>query len=131
MPYPKFVALADLIGPYIKKQDTSIRISIPASERLALTKRFLETGKTFHSLSFQFRIGKATVSGIVTEVCAAIYAVLRKDFLQTRKQAKRWTEIAEQTVQLKMEHTEQHCGHRWKRYSYTYTETFSFRFTLP
>ena len=95
MPYPKFVALADLIGPYIKKQDTCMRISIPANERLALTIRFLATGETFQSLSFQFRIGKATVSGIVTEVCDAIYAVLGKDFRQTPKQAEKWTEIAE------------------------------------
>ena len=95
MPYPKFVALADLIGPHIKKQNTCMRISIPASERLALTIRFLATGETFQSLSFQFRIGKATVSGIVTEVCDAIYAVLGQDFLQTPKQAEKWTEIAE------------------------------------
>ena len=95
MPYPKFVALADLIGPYIKKQDTCMRISIPASERLALTIRFLATAETFQSLSFQFRIGKATVGGIVTEVCDSIYAVLGKDFLQTPKQAEKWTEIAE------------------------------------
>lgn len=95
MPYPKFVTLADLIGPYIKKQDTSMRISIPASERLALTICFLATGETFQSLSFQFCIGKATVSGIVMEVCDAIYAVLGKDFLQTTKQAEKWTEIAE------------------------------------
>lgn len=95
MPYPKFVTLADLIGPYIKKQDTSMRISIPASERLALTICFLATGETFQSLSFQFCIGKATVSGIVMEVCDAIYAVLGKDFLQTPKQAEKWTEIAE------------------------------------
>ena len=95
MPYPKFVALADLIGPYIKKQDTCMRISIPASERLALTIRFLATGETFQSLSFQFRIGKATVSGIVTEMCDAIYAVLGKDFLQTPKQTEKWAEIAE------------------------------------
>lgn len=80
MPYPKFVTLADLIGPYIKKQDTCMRISIPASERLALTIRFLAMGETFQSLSFQFRIGKATVSGIVTEVCDAINAVLGKKF---------------------------------------------------
>lgn len=88
--------MADLIGPYIKKQDTCIRISIPASERLALTIRFLATGETFQSLSFHVRIGKATVSGIiVTEVCDAIYVLLGKDFLQIPKQAEKWTEIAE------------------------------------
>ena len=39
-------------------------------------------------------IGKATVSGIVTEVHDVIYAVLGNDFLQTSKQGEKWTEIA-------------------------------------
>ena len=95
MPYSKFVALAELIGPYIKKKDTVMRMSIPPSERLALAIRFLATGESFQSLSFQFRIGKATVSGIVTEVCEAIFDVLGKDFLQTPNQADKWNEIAE------------------------------------
>lgn len=95
MPYPKFVALAELIGPHVKKQDTFMRMSIPPSERLALTICFLATGESFQSLSFQFRIGKATVSGIVTEVCDAIYDVLGKDFLQTPNQGEKWNKIAE------------------------------------
>ena len=95
MPYPKFVALAELIGPYVKKQDTFMRMSIPPSERLALTIHFLATGESFQPLSFQFRIGKATVSGILTEVCDAIYDVLGKDVLQTPNQAEKWNEIAE------------------------------------
>ncbi|PFX33921.1 hypothetical protein AWC38_SpisGene1062 [Stylophora pistillata] len=95
MLYPKCVALTELIAPYINKEDTCTRSSISASERLALTLRFLTTGESCQSLSFQFRIGKATVSGIVTEVCDAIYNVLGKDFLQTPQQAKTWSEIAE------------------------------------
>jgi len=95
MPYSNLVALAELIGPYIKKKDTVMRMSIPPSERLALAIRFLATGESFQSLSFQFRIGKATVSGIVTEVCEAIYDVLGKDLLQTPNQADKWNEIAE------------------------------------
>ena len=78
MPYPKFAALVELIGPCIKKEDTMKRMFIPPSERLALTIRFLATGESFQSLSFQFRIGRATVGGIVTQVCKAIYDVLGK-----------------------------------------------------
>ena len=50
MPYSKFVALAELIGPYIKKKDTVMRMSIPPSEKLALAIRFLATGESFQSL---------------------------------------------------------------------------------
>lgn len=82
MPYPKFVALTELTAPYIKNEDTCMKSSISASERLALTLRFLAAGKSFQSLSFQFRIGKATVSGIFTEVCDAIYDVLERTFFR-------------------------------------------------
>ena len=95
MPYPKFVALAQLIGPYAKRQDTFMRMSIPPSQRLALTICFLANGESCQSLSFQFRIGKAIVSGIVTEVCNAIYNVLGKDFLETPNLAEKRNEIAE------------------------------------
>ena len=95
MPYPKFVALAQLIGPNVKKQDTFMSMSIPPSERLPLTICFLANGESFQSLSFQFRIGKAIVSGIVTEVCDAICDVLGKDFLETPNLAEKRNEIAE------------------------------------
>lgn len=45
---------------------------ILADERLVLTIRFLATGETFCSLSFQFRISKAAVSYIVAGCCDAI-----------------------------------------------------------
>ena len=52
MPYPKFVALAELIGPYIKK-DTIMRMSLPRSERLALTICFLATGENLASVNLK------------------------------------------------------------------------------
>ena len=39
--------------------------TLRADERLVLTIRFLATGETFRSLSFQFRIGSNTISYIV------------------------------------------------------------------
>ena len=45
---------------------------IPAKARLTVTIRFLATGETFRSLSFQFRISKGAISYIVRDVCNAI-----------------------------------------------------------
>ena len=73
MPHTKFLALVEAVGPLLTKQETHMRTSIAPNERLALTIRYLATGKTFQSLSFQFRIGKSTVSQIIMEVCDAIY----------------------------------------------------------
>ena len=62
MPHAKFLALVEVVGPLLMKQETHMRTSIAPNERLALAIRYLATGETFQSLSFQFRIGKSTVS---------------------------------------------------------------------
>ena len=76
IPHAKFLALVEAVGPLLTKQETEMRTSIAPNEILALAIRYLATGETFHSLSFQFRIGKSTVSQIVMEVYDAIYQVL-------------------------------------------------------
>ena len=58
-----------------------MRKSIPAAERLAITLRFLATGDSQQSLSFSCRLGKATVSKIISETCKAIYTVLKDPYL--------------------------------------------------
>ena len=95
MPYDKFVALVEAVTPLIQKKDTIMRDSIKPNERLALTIRFLATGESFQSLSFQFRIGRTTISNIVMEVCVAICDVFGKDYLRTPNQANKWDEIAQ------------------------------------
>ena len=49
---------------------------ICAEEKLALTLRFLATGESFSSLSFQFRISKSAVAYIVKRVCESIVKCL-------------------------------------------------------
>lgn len=43
-----------------------------------VTLRYLATGETQQSLSFAFRIGKATISKILAEKLEAIYEVLKE-----------------------------------------------------
>ena len=61
----RFEHLLSLIEPLVKKETTNFREPISASERLSITLRFLATGESQQSLSFAYRIGKATVSKIV------------------------------------------------------------------
>ena len=68
---------------------------ISAAERLTLTIRFLATGETFHSLSFQFRIAVATVSYIVKSVCAAIIQFLGPIHMKVPSTDEEWLEIAQ------------------------------------
>lgn len=77
-----FNHLLELVTPLIQKIDTNMRQSISASERLAVTLRFLATGDSYKSLSVLFRIAACTITHIVPEVCDAIYAVLKNKHMK-------------------------------------------------
>jgi len=67
-----FEYLLNLIGPSISKQDTHLRKSISARERLAVTLRFLTSGDSYQSLSYLFKMSPQVVSLIIIEVCEAL-----------------------------------------------------------
>ena len=62
--------------------------------RLTLTLRFLATGETFRSLALQFRISRAAISYIVTEVCWAITKNMQSMYLKTPSTADEWERIS-------------------------------------
>ena len=69
---------------------------IMPAERLTLTLRYLATGETYASLSFQFRISKRAISYIVQEVCSAISKNLMSTYLDVPKTEKQWIDIADE-----------------------------------
>ena len=95
----RFNHLLSLVEPLIRKSDTRFRKSISASERLALTLRILATGDSQQTLSYSFRIGKATVSKTVSETCEAIYSAL-KEYLSYTKCEDDWLHISEQFEEI-------------------------------
>ena len=92
----RFDALLTMVQPWIEKKDTSFRQAITGDERLALTFRFLASGDSQQSLSFSYRIGKATVSKIVSETCEVIFDVLKKNYILTPRNAVDWLNISEE-----------------------------------
>ena len=95
-----FQHLLSLVKPLIEKKDTKFRKCISAAERLALTLRFLATGDSQQSLSFSFRIGKATVSKIISETCDATYTVLKDTYLFPPQSKEEWLEISSKFEEL-------------------------------
>lgn len=77
----QFDHLLALDSPLIVKQDTVMRDSISASDRVILTLRYLATGDNFRSLEYLFRIPHNTISTIIPEVLDAIYKVLVDEYL--------------------------------------------------
>lgn len=93
----QFHEILGKIQPLISKQSTAMGGDpISAGERLALTLRFLDTGESFHSLHFQFRISCRGVSYIVYEVCEAIQDVFGAVHLKVPSTAEEWMKIARQ-----------------------------------
>ncbi|XP_022905463.2 uncharacterized protein [Onthophagus taurus] len=84
-----------IVGPKIQKQDTVLRGSISASERLMVTLRFLATGDSYNSLMYLFRIPACTISIVVPEVCKAIFDTLKESLLKIPDRKEEQLKIAE------------------------------------
>lgn len=65
---------------------------IGEAERLAVTLRFLASGISQQALAASYKLGVSTVSGIIKEVCCALWEELRGDFLKY-PQGQEWETI--------------------------------------
>nr|XP_022903097.1 protein ALP1-like [Onthophagus taurus] len=83
------------VGPIITKQDTFMRLSISAKDKLLITLRFLATGESYRSLMYSFRVSESTISLFVPKVCRAIYDTLREDYLKVPTVTADWLNIAQ------------------------------------
>ncbi|CAM4735492.1 unnamed protein product [Leuciscus chuanchicus] len=90
-----FEFILNKVAPLITRHDTKWRLAISAKERLAVTLRFLATGESFASLSYQFRVGESTISKTVSETCEALHHALANEYLKTPSTEEEWLEIAE------------------------------------
>ena len=90
----RFDHLLNLVVPAITKRESNLRRPISAAEPLFLTTRFLASGDSQQYLSFAFRIGRSTVSGIIKETCKAIYEALAPIYLKVPASPNELKEIA-------------------------------------
>ena len=95
MTHEDFLHILGLIEREITPQQISGGTDVISSKaRRTLTIRFLATGDTYRSLSFQFRISKAAISYIVVEVCSAIMKRMQPMYLKVPQTEEEWLEIA-------------------------------------
>ena len=78
----RFSHLLGLVGPAITRQDTTFRQAIPPDERLAITLRYLVTGDSMQTISFRYRVGHSTVSGIINSTCESLWNVLLPRYMR-------------------------------------------------
>lgn len=88
-----FEELLDVLKPFIDKKHV-IREPISAKTRLQIFLRYLATGNSMTSLSYEFRVGISTVDTIIQEVSEAVWLALAdKVFLHPTSEG--WKSVAQ------------------------------------
>ena len=90
----RFGYLLSLVIPLISKQATRLESQYQQNKRLVVTLRYFSTGEAQQSLSFGYRIGKATISKILARASEAIFQTLKDQFLKTQNCQKEWLSIS-------------------------------------
>ena len=83
--------ISDLIFPKERLGGTT---PIESDERLALTLRYLSTGESFQSLSFQYRISMSAISYIVKGCCKAVFERLTPDCIKVPATKAEWLNVS-------------------------------------
>ncbi|XP_031333930.1 protein ALP1-like [Photinus pyralis] len=80
-PSAQFDDLLSLVGPSLTKK--SYREPLCASQRLAITLRYLSQGDSVFSIASGYKIGRSTASMVIRETTIVIWRVLNKIVLKT------------------------------------------------
>ena len=81
------------LEPCLARQATNYRAPVCVGEKLALTIRYLTTGKSYTLLSCQCRVGRSTISKFLPEVCRAIQDEFTREYLRCPTIPDDWKEL--------------------------------------
>ena len=91
-----FAEIVERVSHSIWKQDTSYRKALEPGLKVAMTRRHLATGDSYHSLMYGFRVPSNTICKFVPEVCEAIVAEYSPEVISCPTTPDEWRPIAEQ-----------------------------------
>lgn len=77
-----YLELLTLVTPLIQKKSSHLREAISPHERLTVTLRYLATGRSYEDLKFSTAISAQSLGQIIPETCAAIYTILKDEYLK-------------------------------------------------
>ncbi len=90
-----FREILDKLQYWLQRYETNFRKTIDPGHRLVICLRYLATGETFRSLSFQFRVSHNPISQIVMEVCEAIIEEYHEEVMPSSLSVDYWRAKAE------------------------------------
>ena len=91
----RFDHIFSLVGPLTSHQETNFRAPVSASERLAITLRYLATGDSMQTIAFSYCLGHSTVCNIIDHTCDKIWDGLSKKYLQSPNSETDWKKISD------------------------------------
>ena len=86
-----FEMIKTRLEPHLARQATNYRAPISVGEKLALTIRYLATGKSYTSLFCQF--GRSTIYKFLPQVCRAIQDEFTREYLRCPTTPDEWKEL--------------------------------------
>ena len=90
-----FNDLLGLVGPSLVRKTTNLRKWSPPQLRMAVALRYLATGESQASLSFNYRIGRSTVCQILDEVPEKIWEALSPLSVAQPNTPEKWKRLAD------------------------------------
>ncbi|XP_036147861.1 protein ALP1-like isoform X2 [Monomorium pharaonis] len=87
--------LLQIVGADLYKQYV-IREPIETAQRLVLTLRFLASGDSITSMSYQYLVGITTAANIIYETCEAIWKNMQPIVLPSKINEEKWIKISEE-----------------------------------
>eukprot|EP00794_Sanderia_malayensis_P021008 gene21008-23060_t len=77
-----FLFICEQLQPYLQKQDSNMRKSIPVHKRVAVALWGLATGSYYNTIGHLFGISEASVCQICDQVCSLVASKMLPRFIQ-------------------------------------------------
>ena len=87
--------ILEAIRQRITLKTTRFREPISPEVQLSVVLRYMATGESFSSLSFQFRVAENTISQILRRVCRAIIDEFMEQFMPFPEKEEAWQKISD------------------------------------
>ncbi|XP_077146295.1 uncharacterized protein LOC143807995 isoform X1 [Ranitomeya variabilis] len=94
-----FKIILAAVTPLTQRRNTPMCAAVSVEERLAVTLRFLATGRSLRDLQFSAAVSRPLLSVMIPETCEAIVQSLRH-YMEFPKTADDWKKIASDFEQL-------------------------------